>query len=598
MALPRPIKLSPRPTGLARVVSRKNLPTAALVAVALVLAGLIARDAFFPPSSTTAVGVRTATASQGTVTNSVTATGTLVPAQQMTLGFKTAGTLTAVDVHVGDHVKSGQLLATIDSSPLQVALQQAQATLASAQAALSNTLSGTSLTQAQHTLDQANQNYTDAVNAANATNAADQAVAGADQTVVNGDLAQVNADKAAYWYTQYAPTLQTFQTQLTNAQVSFQTDACVPYTNYTGASATPANWNNCVTDQSNIQNAQTGINCLQTGTGLTCTVAEQQISAAYKTFNADNAKYTADSARVSADNAKTSADAASGQRSIQQAQNSVTNAQDAYNSQAVNRPATIQQQQAQIASASAMVDTAQANLNAATLDAPIDGVVTTITAQAGDSVSPATASSGAEAPGTTAPLPSSGSGSSAGSSGFMTVMSDTAFQTVVSFAESDAAKVAAGQTGNVTFDAISGLTIPIHVLAVAGSSTVTSNVVNYYVTLTLDSLDDRLKAGLTTNATVVTARAANVLVVPNAAITHRGSLATVTVLQGTNQVVTPVVTGIAGTASTEITSGLKVGDKVVLPTAKSTTGTTPAGGGRGFGGGGGGGGGGAIGLGG
>jgi len=89
-----------------------------------------------------------------------------------------------------------------------------------------------------------------------------------------------------------------------------------------------------------------------------------------------------------------------------------------------------------------------------------------------------------------------------------------------------------------------------------------------------------------------------VLVVPNAAITHRGSLATVTVLQGTNQVVTPVVTGIAGTASTEITSGLKVGDKVVLPTAKSTTGTTPAGGGRGFGGGGGGGGGGAIGLGG
>ncbi len=577
MALPRPIKLSQRPTGLARLVSRKNLPTAALAAVALVLAGLIARDAIFPPSSTTPVGLRTATASMGTVTNSVTATGTLVPAQQVTLGFKTAGTLTAVDVHVGDHVKSGKLLATIDSSPLQVALQQAQATLASAQATLSNTLSGTSLTQAQHALDQANQNYTDAVNAANATSAADQAAAGSDQTTVNSDLAQVNADKASYWYTQYPTALAYAQTKVVAAQAGYVADGCAAYPQPVA----------CVADATAIQAAQNGVNCIQGGGG-TCTGDQQQIAAAYKTYNADNAKYNADIAKVAADNARTSADSSAGQRSIQQAQNSVTNAQDAYNNQAVNRPATIQQQQAQFASASAQADTAQANLNAATLDAPIDGVITSLNAQAGDSVTPATASSGAEAPGTTAPLPSSGSGTgSTESSGFMTLMSDTAFQTVVSFAESDAAKVAAGQTGNVTFDAISGLTIPIHVLAVAGSSTVTSNVVNYYVTLTLDSLDDRLKAGLTTNATVVTARAANVLVVPNAAITHRGSLATVTVLQGSSQIVTPVTTGIAGTGSTEITSGLKAGDKVVLPTTASRT-STPAGGGRGFGGGGGG----------
>ena len=243
-----------------------------------------------------------------------------------------------------------------------------------------------------------------------------------------------------------------------------------------------------------------------------------------------------------------------------------------------------------------MVDTAQANLTAATLDAPLDGVIAGINAQAGDNVSPATGSSGAEAPGTTAPLPSSGTGSSSGaSSGFMTLMSDKAFQTVVSFAESDAAKVASGQTGTVTFDAFSGLTIPIHVLAVAGSSTVTSNVVNYYVTLTLDSLDDRLKPGLTTNATVITARAANVLVVPNAAITRRGTTATVNLVQNGKEVVTDVVTGIAGTSTTEITSGLKAGDKVALPTTAARTTTTTTG--RGFGGGGGGGGGG-LGLGG
>jgi multidrug efflux pump subunit AcrA (membrane-fusion protein) len=583
MAVPRPIKLTPRPTGITRFVSRKNLPTAALAVVALVLVGLIGRDALFPPAATTAAGTRTATVTMGTVTNSVTATGTLVPAQQMNLGFKTAGTLTAVDVHVGDHVKSGQLLATIDSTPLQLALQQAQATLASAQATLDNTLSGTSLTQAQHALDQANQNYSDAVNAANQTNAADQATTSADQAVVNADLAQVNADKVNYWYTQYTPTLQKFQSDLLLAQGSYQTDGCNAYTTY--AANTP-----CSNDEIAIQSAQSGITCIQGGAGV-CTVPQQQIATAVKALNADNAKYSADSAKVSADNAKTNADSVSGQRSVQQAANAITNAQDAYNSQANNRPATIQQQQAQIASATATVGTAQANLDAATLDAPLDGVITSLTAQAGDNVTPATASSGAEAPGSTAPLPASGTGTGSGSSGFMTLMSDKAFQTVVSFAESDAAKVASGQTGTVTFDALTGLTIPIHVLAVAGSSTVTSNVVNYYVTLTLDSLDDRLKPGLTTNATVVTARAANVLVVPNAAITHRGTLATVNLLQNGAQVVTQVETGVAGTNSTEIISGLKAGDKVVLPTVASRTTTTGTGaGGRGgFGGGGGGG---------
>ena len=171
----------------------------------------------------------------------------------------------------------------------------------------------------------------------------------------------------------------------------------------------------------------------------------------------------------------------------------------------------------------------------------------------------------------------------------MTLMSDKAFQTVVSFAESDAAKVAGGQTGSVTFDALSGLSIPIHVLAVAGSSTVTSNVVNYYVTLTLDSLDDRLKPGLTTNATVVTARASNVLVVQNSAITHRGTLATVNLVQNGQTVVTQVQTGVVGSNTTEIVSGLKAGDKVALPTTTTrTTTTTGTGGGRGLGGGGGG----------
>ena len=46
---------------------------------------------------------------------------------------------------------------------------------------------------------------------------------------------------------------------------------------------------------------------------------------------------------------------------------------------------------------------------------------------------------------------------------------------------------------------------------IPGAATVVSNVVNYYVTVALDSGDPRLRPGMTTNATVITAEADNVL---------------------------------------------------------------------------------------
>ena len=563
-----------------QMTQRQNVPTAVLAASAILLAALVARDVFLPPTTSAAAAIPTATVAMGSVTNSVSATGQLVPARQVNLGFKTAGTLTEVDARVGDHVAAGQVLAAIDPAPLQVALQAAEAQLAGAEAALSNTLNGTALTQSQHSLQQSQQSYNDAVNQANLTNAADQAALAADQAALAADQAAVASDQAALGN---SVLYQTDLKQLAADQAKQQNDSSAFAV--AGCSSQPVPYNaTCQPLFAAVQADQAAIN-----NDRTRSTADQ--NAAAPNAAANQARIPADNARVTSDSGKQSADAAAGQRSVQQAQNSVTNAQDAYNGQAVNRPSTIQQQQAAVASASAQVTTAQNNLNATTLAAPTDGVITSVTAQPGDSVGATTATSGAEAPGSTAPLPASGTSSAASGagSGFMVLMSDKAFQTVVSFAESDAAKVQAGQAGSISFDAISGLTIPVHVLAVAASATVSSNVVNYYVTLTLDSLDDRLKAGLTTNATLITARVANALTVPNRAITRRGGFATVTLLVGGKRVITPVTLGIAGTSATQVMSGLKAGDRVVLPTVSRAAGTTtnPAGG-RGLGGGGGG----------
>jgi multidrug efflux pump subunit AcrA (membrane-fusion protein) len=561
MAVPRPIQFPGPRRGLP--INQQTLAAAGLALVAIVLAALIGHDVVFPPSQNAAASLRTAAVTRGTVRSAVSATGTLVPAQQLNVGFKTAGTLTEVDVKVGDKVTAGQVLAKLDPTQLQLALDQANANLASAQANLQNTSNGTALVQAQHALDQARQNYSNAVNNQNT-----------DQNTLNADTNTLNADQAGYWYQQYAPTLTSYQNSLNTDNNQFRTDGCNPSTTYVSGQ-TP-----CYTDQQNVKNDLNSINCIQGGIG-SCTPQQQQIAGAYKTVQADQGRVSADQAKVNADGSQ-----------VQSAQNQVTNALDTYNNQAANRPATIAQQQAAVASAQAAVNTAQNNLNGATLTAPSDGVIAAVNGGPGDGVTAQTSSSVALAPGSTAPLPSSGSsgsgssGSGAGSA-FITLLNTTGYQAVVTFAESDAAKVQAGQTGTVTFDALQNVTIPVHVLAVAPASTTVSNVVNYYVTLTLDNLNSNLRAGLTTNAQIVVSQVANVLTVPNSAITRLGQNAFVTVL-GANgvQTRTPVQVGVTGYSSTEITSGLQAGDKVVLPQlrASSTASNRGLGGGGGLGG--------------
>jgi len=89
------------------------------------------------PGTTTAVA-----ASLSTVEQAVSATGTLTPTVQEDVSFAVGGTVTSVDVAVGDTVTVGQQLATVDTLQLDAALLQARAELASAQASLADAEDG------------------------------------------------------------------------------------------------------------------------------------------------------------------------------------------------------------------------------------------------------------------------------------------------------------------------------------------------------------------------------------------------------------------------------------------------------------------------
>jgi RND family efflux transporter MFP subunit len=73
--------------------------------------------------------LQTATARTGNIVLRASGTGTLIAATESSLGFKTSGTLTTLNVKVGDLVKSGDLIAQLDDSNQQLALSQAQQAL-------------------------------------------------------------------------------------------------------------------------------------------------------------------------------------------------------------------------------------------------------------------------------------------------------------------------------------------------------------------------------------------------------------------------------------------------------------------------------------
>ena len=151
---------------------------------------------------------------------------------------------------------------------------------------------------------------------------------------------------------------------------------------------------------------------------------------------------------------------------------------------------------------------------------------------------------------------------------------------VVNMAEVDVNKVKAGQPAEITLDAVTDLALTGTVSLIAPAGVQSSGVVNYPVTVAITKTTDAVKTGMTSNVNIIVAERDNVLTVPNRAIRTVGKQKTVTVLFEGQQIQTPVQAGLSGDSATEITSGLKEGDVVVLTT--TTTKSTSTGGGMGI----------------
>ena len=131
--------------------SRRTIIGYAGLALAVTVVASVALYSIYGTSSAAPGVARTVTVTRGTVQESVSASGNTSAVTTANDNFDSSGTLTSVNVSVGDQVNAGEVLATIDPAQAQANLKSAEASLASAQTTLAHDQAGgTPAQQAQN----------------------------------------------------------------------------------------------------------------------------------------------------------------------------------------------------------------------------------------------------------------------------------------------------------------------------------------------------------------------------------------------------------------------------------------------------------------
>jgi len=111
-------------------MKRLFVPTILILTLALASCSMGFQTAIPTPLPTVALDT---TSQGGSTSDVVTASAQIVPLRTAQLSFPVAGTVKTVDIKVGDKVKAGQSLLTLDTTLLEAQVREAEANLAIAQ---------------------------------------------------------------------------------------------------------------------------------------------------------------------------------------------------------------------------------------------------------------------------------------------------------------------------------------------------------------------------------------------------------------------------------------------------------------------------------
>lgn len=453
---------------------------------------------------------QTARVQIGSVSQGVYTSGTLAAARTSNLGFRDGGRLEALYVNVGDRVQRGQVLAKLDPFNQQQALNQAQIQLDTNQAQLRQVLGDVTISQSRRILER------------------DRGILDNQRRIVA--VQQSQADTA-----------------IRRAREQLRTDeeACASSTDGASApsSTDPAPQDGDLTDT---------LGDAMTTSSATCT------SDQLETIKAD--RQAIHDGQVNA-----RLQYLQGRDTLKNKGVTVAYDEAAVNVEVANRPASIQNARAAVANQQAQVVAAQRNLADMTLRAPVDGVIASITGAPGEDVN-----GGAPAspllPGSRAQNPGVGNDPNyPGAGAFMVLKPLNAFQMVVPVKQDEVPFIKTEQEVNLHPDALPDVHLDGSVLSVAPSGVNVSGAPAYYVTVLMSGGDPRLRDQMTTKAAIITNKLENVLVVPDGAVIKQGTATYVDVIGADGKTVrTPFTAGPSGFDNTQVVSGLREGQQVLV----------------------------------
>jgi RND family efflux transporter MFP subunit len=600
----------------------------ALVVLAIAAGGFLAYSAWFGDDGSGSTAFNTHKVGRATIRSSVTMSAAAESVDNAVLSFGIIGKVTSIDVSLGDEVKAGQRLASLESDDLENALASAEANLASTRIRLQQIQNGASaadiadadqaVTSAQAALDKALNDQQELLDGAS-----EAELAAADETVKQAQSTLATAQD----------NLRRLEEGPSQAEVAAaQSNVDSANANLSSAQAAEQAAIGNVADAKAALQGSGGVYCAQDGhllelcaefvvpmTPIQVNELSYSISpaadsepspelawAANNLINANttykNAVDARDDTKVNVDAAQSALDAAQAAlddltapadpSDIATAQAAVTAAEQALTAAQLAQEELLRGPTASdIANAQGAVDSAQASLTAAISarsdllagadqeDIDLQTQQVKLAELAVEKARKALEDATLTAPfdGTAAAINIHVGDVVSPSVPAITILTPNALRVKLTLGETDLPAVKVGQTGIIIFDAIQDVAYPLKITSIGLAPDTQQGVVTYTALAELTRLNEggedvRPAPGMNGAAVVTTDEKANVLVVPSQAIRQRGGNSVVDVLVDGKPETRVIRTGSTDTTNTEVTSGLEAGDLVILPgTAKTTT---------------------------
>jgi HlyD family secretion protein len=452
------------------VAKIKNWVSAHKIASIIILILVIAL-AYYIYSKTSAANAATqyvmAPARIGTITQTVTGSGQVLAENQLDVTSETSGKIQSITATVGQHVNKGQLLATLDAKDALITLESARL----AYAKLVKPAKAGDVINSQNTVIKS---YTDGFNAASSLYLDLPTIMSGVKDMFYESDGFMSDKKVSYMI----PTARAYRETALNSydRVAIQYQQSVDEYKSLSRSSATTSINLFIQHSSDMAKAISSM--LQNVQNTLTFIATAQPDYFPTALPAAAASVSSWSGQINSDLS-----------SIVSSQNSITSSENSLKTLIEGA------EDLDIQSQRLSLQQAEATYAKYFVRAPFDGIVGRI--------------------------PVSQYGQASASTIIATIIGDQKIANI-SLNEVDAAKVQAGQTVNITFDAIDGLNAIGTVGQVDLVGTVSQGVVSYNVKVIITTVDERIKPGMSINISIVTKEKAGVLIVPSSAIKTQG----------------------------------------------------------------------------